>query len=111
MSAELRSRGYEVIAAANGPQAIEACRTAARPDAVLMDLGMPKMPAADVIRSLRQIVPGVPVIAITGYVDADVHASVAAAGVQRVVQKPFSIDDLIVILHEALEPREVLATV
>ncbi|MFJ2028525.1 response regulator [Streptosporangium sp. NPDC087985] len=64
---------FEVVGeAADGPEAlVVAMRT--RPDVVLMDLRMPKMSGAEVIRRLREQTPGIHVLILTTFDDdADV---------------------------------------
>ncbi|MFC4591874.1 response regulator [Sphaerisporangium corydalis] len=64
---------FEVVGeAADGPEAlVVALRT--KPDIVLMDLRMPKMSGAEVIRRLREQTPGVHVLVLTTFDnDADV---------------------------------------
>jgi CheY-like chemotaxis protein len=103
---ELRSRGYCVLAASDGVHALQLCRGGEVSfDAVVTDLGMPEMSAQDLVAALRQISPGTPVVGMTGYVDVDVHANVFAAGVNRIVQKPFAIDELVRTVREALDER------
>jgi DNA-binding NarL/FixJ family response regulator len=65
--------GFEVVGeAADGPEALAvALRT--DPDVVLLDLRMPKMSGAEVIRRLREQAPGIHVLVLTTYDnDADV---------------------------------------
>jgi two-component system cell cycle sensor histidine kinase/response regulator CckA len=102
---QLSEVGYQVLTAANGPEGIEICKRAGKTlGAVIMDLGMPKMSAVDLLKALHDLAPEVPVIAMTGYVDSEVHASVASDGVKRILQKPFEIDALLRCLSEVL-PR------
>ncbi|MFI7449329.1 response regulator [Nonomuraea sp. NPDC049714] len=64
---------FEVVGeAADGPEAlVVALRTA--PDVVLMDLRMPKMSGAEVIRRLREQTPGIHILVLTTFDDdADV---------------------------------------
>ncbi|WP_329089803.1 MULTISPECIES: response regulator transcription factor [unclassified Streptosporangium] len=64
---------FEVVGeAADGPEALAvALRTS--PDVVLMDLRMPKMSGAEVIRRLREQTPGIHVLVLTTFDnDADV---------------------------------------
>jgi DNA-binding NarL/FixJ family response regulator len=64
---------FEVVGeAADGPEAlVVALRTS--PDVVLMDLRMPKMSGAEVIRRLREQTPGIHVLVLTTFDnDADV---------------------------------------
>jgi signal transduction histidine kinase len=99
----LRAYGYQVHTAENGPQAIEKCRLGeGAPDAVVMDLGMPRMSPAELLRELRAIAPTVPVLAMTGYIEPDVHAAVEAAGVQRILAKPFEMAELLGALRDVL---------
>ncbi|HEX7831401.1 MAG TPA: response regulator [Thermoanaerobaculia bacterium] len=69
---------------------------------MVMDLGMPKMLATDVLHELHEMAPRLPVIAMTGYVDPAVHAEVVAAGVRRIVPKPFEMNVLLTTLREVL---------
>lgn len=48
----LRQKGFTVVAAADGVEALALAR-AERPDLVLLDLLMPKMPGIDVLRALK----------------------------------------------------------
>jgi len=101
LSLQLRDAGYNVRSARNGVEAME-IYSASRPDAVLTDLGMPSMGAVDLLRSLHEAGPDVPIVAMTGYVDPEVHAQVFAAGVKQIVKKPFEIEQLLRSLREVL---------
>jgi len=106
LAIELQDRGYRILTACDGPQALEICgRGDAAPDAIVTDLGMPKMAAADLVRALRTLLPHVPVIGMTGYVDPVFQESILVAGAERIVQKPFEAGDLIRHLREMLDPR------
>src|SRR5580658_9827046 len=68
---DLRARGYEVITASAGQEALaEAARRP--PDAVLLDLGLPDLDGTDVIRELRAW-SAVPVIVLSGRAAAQGH--------------------------------------
>jgi DNA-binding NarL/FixJ family response regulator len=57
--------GVEVVGeAGDGVQALEQCR-ALRPDAIVMDLLMPKMMGIEAIERLQQELPGIGVVAYT----------------------------------------------
>jgi DNA-binding NarL/FixJ family response regulator len=57
--------GIEVVGeAGDGVQALEQCR-ALRPDAIVMDLLMPKMMGIEAIERLQQELPGIGVVAYT----------------------------------------------
>jgi CheY-like chemotaxis protein len=67
-----------------------------------MDLGMPGMGAVELIDALRTLVPGLPIVAMTGYVDPEVHDAVREAGVTRILQKPFATDELLAAIDATL---------
>jgi two-component system alkaline phosphatase synthesis response regulator PhoP len=50
--AGLRQRGYTVLTAADGEDGLNKAR-AERPDLILLDLLMPKLPGLDVLRALK----------------------------------------------------------
>lgn len=64
----LETRGYRVLAASSGREALEAFQQAGIVDLVLADLLMPEMDGAEVIRILKELAPEVPMILISGKV-------------------------------------------
>jgi two-component system KDP operon response regulator KdpE len=89
----LTARQYEVITAADGTQAL---RSAAedRPDLVVLDLGLPDIDGAEVIRSLRAWTP-VPIVVLSGRTGSHDKVDALDAGADDYVTKPFSIDELL----------------
>ena len=93
----LTIEGYEVVEAINGREAIEKYRQEPV-DLVITDIWMPDKDGLEVIRELRQISPGLPMIAMSGgssrgQLDFLHHAE--AFGACQVLQKPFKIEDLV----------------
>jgi two-component system KDP operon response regulator KdpE len=96
----LTAAGYEVVAAANGRDALKAAATMS-PDAVVLDLGLPDMDGKDVIRELRAW-SKVPIIVLSA---RDREAEKIAAldlGADDYVNKPFGIGELMARLRAAL---------
>jgi two-component system KDP operon response regulator KdpE len=89
----LRARDYEVEVAADGAEAL---RTAAahRPDLVVLDLGLPDMDGADVIRGLRGW-STVPIIVLSGRAEGGDKVGALDAGADDYVTKPFGVDELL----------------
>ncbi len=105
VSTSLRSYGYQIVTAGDGLEALKTLAKLSRqPDAIIMDVGMPGMSAADLLKDLRRVAPAAPVVAITGYVDPDAHAGVLACGARHVVQKPFDVGELLAAVRESLLP-------
>jgi len=96
----LRARGYEVITSSAGQDAlVEAARQP--PDAVLLDLGLPDLDGAEVIRKLRTW-SAVPVIVLSGRAGSGDKIGALDAGADDYVTKPFSMEELMARLRAAL---------
>ncbi|HEY6595961.1 MAG TPA: response regulator [Asanoa sp.] len=89
----LRARGYDVDVAADGAEALKAA-AAAPPDLVVLDLGLPDMEGADVIRGLRGWT-AVPVIVLSGRAGSADKVGALDAGADDYVTKPFGVDELL----------------
>lgn len=103
----LRSRGCaEVLVVENGALAIlEIERTGTRGfDLILSDIRMPDRNGYEVFATARKLLPGVPVILMTGF-GYDPHHSIVRAseeGLQSVLFKPFQVERLIDEVRRAL---------
>ena len=93
LSTLLRQEGYEVAAAADGPQALEAAR-AQRPDLILLDIMLPGVDGVEVCRQIRtwSTVPIIMLTAKTAEVDKVVGLEV---GADDYVTNPFSPRELV----------------
>ncbi len=89
----LTARQYEVVTAADGTQALRAAAED-RPDLVVLDLGLPDIDGAEVIRSLRTWTP-VPIVVLSGRTGSHDKVDALDAGADDYVTKPFSIDELL----------------
>jgi signal transduction histidine kinase len=104
----LEPEGHLVEEAADGRAAIEALRDGARPDAVLMDVGMPGLDGyatTALIRRLEGPVAGVPVIALTAYAMPEDVAASQAAGMDGHLAKPLERAALLAELARVLPTR------
>ena len=88
----LASRGYEVVAARDGAEAIDLAASA-HPDLVLLDLGMPNVDGMDVIRAVRAW-SNVPILVLSGRTDSAEKVEALDAGADDYVTKPFAMDEL-----------------
>jgi len=100
----LRNEGYEVIAAANGREALERF-SADQPDLVLLDLMMPGLGGLDVCAEIRRH-SAVPVIMLTARTD-DVDKIVGLeVGADDYVTKPFNPREVMARVKAALRRRD-----
>ncbi|MGO2931844.1 response regulator [Microbacterium sp.] len=89
----LGAHGYEVVAAADGAAAISVAAQA-RPDLILLDLGMPRLDGIQVIQALRGWTDA-PIIVVSGRTGSADKVEALDAGADDFVTKPFQIDELL----------------
>lgn len=100
----LVSRGYTVLVAANGPEAIHICQQ--HPDeidAIVTDLVLPGMDGAELAAIVASWRPHIAVLYMSGYADRSLETLGAGA---VLLHKPFRLSDLESSLRTALESRE-----
>jgi two-component system, OmpR family, KDP operon response regulator KdpE len=89
----LRARKYDVLTADGGEAALRAAASDP-PDLVVLDLGLPDMDGADVIRGLRGWT-SVPIIVLSGRADSQDKVRALDAGADDYVTKPFGVEELL----------------
>jgi two-component system, OmpR family, KDP operon response regulator KdpE len=89
----LTARGYDVVAAHDGAEAIDVAANA-HPDLILLDLGMPRVEGIDVIRAIRAW-SKVPILVLSGRTDSAEKVDALDAGADDYVTKPFAMDELL----------------
>jgi two-component system, cell cycle sensor histidine kinase and response regulator CckA len=83
-------RGYTILAARDGNEAVEIyTRSHAEIDVVLTDIGLPKRDGWSAFKAMREINPAVRAIFATGYVEPSVRNEMTRQGAQHFVQKPY----------------------
>ncbi|MCB9673407.1 MAG: response regulator [Alphaproteobacteria bacterium] len=95
--------GYAVIEAEDGRQALELFRErSAEIDALLLDASMPHLNGADVFEAVRALRPDVPVLLSSGFHETEATTRLQGQGLSGFLQKPYTPDDLLVMLGRAL---------
>ena len=103
----LTSSGYEVIAVADGAEAVAVFRRdPARFAAVLLDLTMPHMDGEEAFRVLKETHPAVRVLIMSGFNEQDTISRFVGRGVAGFLPKPFSADMLLTRLRDVLAGRD-----
>ena len=96
--AKLRARGFDVVLAEDGEEALQALAGPVRPDLVLLDLIMPKLSGFEVLRRLKEdpATAGIPVIVLSNLGQkSDIERATAAGAVDYLVKATASLRDLI----------------
>ena len=93
LAESVRLQGHEAIVAHSGSEALSLLDQR-RPDAVFLDIVMPKVSGIDVLRRIRETHPALPVIVITGNALPWQIAEARRLGVTDVIEKPFALKHL-----------------
>ena len=97
----LTERGFIVIEAENGIQAIEKYQNES-PDAVLMDISMPEMDGLNALRAIRELDPTARVAMLTAMGHQNVVIEAIKAGARDFIVKPFEPDRVLKSLSKLL---------
>jgi len=96
----LRARGYDVVTAATGRQALDVLARA-HPDVVVLDLALPDLDGIDVLHGIRGWNP-VPVVVLSARTTSDEKVDALDAGADDYVTKPFEMNELLARLRAAV---------
>lgn len=91
----LEPRGYKVLTAADGGEAIDILlREPATIDAALLDLNLPEINGVDVFKTLRRIRPETKALIISGNITPEVRRELNGLGQHDFLPKPYQLDEL-----------------
>ena len=102
------SHGYKILTANSGAEAL-ALLEKETADLIICDMRMPEMAGDEVLETVRNKWPDIVRILLTGY--SDLKSTIAAINrgeVYRYISKPWDDDDLVQIVQEALERKQLL---
>ena len=94
MRTVLEMRGFTVITASSGFEALQTLDANRRVDSVLCDLGMPGMNGWDVATEIAHISPDTPVYLVTGWAETIPLADARRNLVEAVISKPINLEEL-----------------
>lgn len=91
----LKNKGYEIIEAADGEEALEKA-VAERPDLILMDIAIPKIDGYEVTRRLkhREEFKDTPIVALTAHAMRGDREKALEAGCEGYISKPINVREL-----------------
>jgi two-component system cell cycle sensor histidine kinase/response regulator CckA len=100
----LRNKGYEVLEARSGEEALELMAGEERPiDLLITDVVMPRMDGPALIRAVRERWPRMKVIYISGYAEDAFRKRLDETGAIHFLPKPFSLKQLAGKVKEVME--------
>ena len=93
LSESLESCGYDIEAVENGCDALSLFAKS-KFDLVVTDMRMPGMTGIEVLRNVKNMSSGIPVILITAYGTVGTAVEAMKEGAAEFIMKPFSLDDI-----------------
>jgi two-component system, OmpR family, alkaline phosphatase synthesis response regulator PhoP len=100
----LEHAGFEVLRAGNGPDTLRMARTE-KPEAIVLDLGLPGLDGLDVARAIRQT-SSVPIIMLTARGEEADRIAGLELGADDYIVKPFSPRELVARVRAVLRRAE-----
>ncbi|GBC62896.1 Fis family transcriptional regulator [Desulfonema ishimotonii] len=104
LSGLLSDEGFEVLTATNGYEGLKLIETES-PDLVLLDIWMPGIDGIETLKEIKKSNPFIQVIIITGHGNVETAVRATKLGAFDMIEKPLSIDKVIVDISNALNFR------
>ncbi len=96
-----KSEGYQTILARNGEEALNELASG-HPDAVFMDITMPKLDGLEALRRMKHQAPQVPVVLITGFGTMQTAIKAMQYGAFEYLTKPLDLEKIRAVTRRAL---------
>lgn len=106
----LEDEGFQVTKAKSGEEAIKLFQQE-DPDITLLDIWMPGMDGIEVLKRLKWISPDCQVIMISGHATISTAMTAVKLGAFDFIEKPLSLDALLMTIHRALNQQKELLTI
>jgi signal transduction histidine kinase len=103
----LSKMGFRVEAFEDGGQGLEGV-TKLKPSLVVVDLKMPGISGMEVVTRIHEVRPEIVLVVITGYPTIDTAVGAMKCGAYDFLPKPFSPDELRLIVNRGLERRRLM---
>jgi len=96
---------YKAVGARDGEEALKILREESF-DMVITDLKMPKMGGMDLLHTIKEKLPNLPVVVITGFGTDSSRSDAFAAQADGFLAKPFKVEEIKELLKKHLGYRE-----
>lgn len=103
----LRSKGYEVVTASNGTDAIDLCRQQTF-DLILLDEMMPGLTGLETLQCIKEIQPSTPVVMITKSEEEDIMNQAIGAKIADYLIKPVNPKQILLTLKKNIHSKDIV---
>jgi len=106
--AVLTYRGYEIVEACDGDEAVATFQAKGPFDLIIMDLHMPKMDGGEGLRQIRALGGNAPALALSGSIfdGQDPAPGLALESFSACLNKPFENTELVALVRQLLDQRK-----
>jgi DNA-binding NtrC family response regulator len=101
----LNDEGYDIVTAEDGLDALEMVQSEP-PDLVLLDIWIPGMDGIEVLQAIKTYHPEIEVLVMSGHGTIDTAVKATKLGAYDFIEKPFSLDQLVLSVEKALKQRK-----
>ena len=99
----LDKAGYNTLTAENGEEAINILRSGdnmVNVGVIFCDIRMPKVNGIECIEFLKEQAPGIPVVVVTGYPDAEAAKDLMKRGIKEYLVKPLNKEKMLTLVEK-----------
>ena len=97
----LADRGFSVIEARDGGEAVQSLNDGPPPDVVLLDYRLPDVDGLVLLPKIRRLLPNGKVLLMTAFRSPEVSMSALDLGAYCIVAKPFDVDEIASLIRQA----------
>jgi len=98
----LEDEGYSVLTASSAEEGLDLLQKSG-PDLVILDIWLPNMDGIEALSRIREASSELPVIMISGHANVDLAVKATKLGAYDFLEKPLSLDRIILTLERALD--------
>jgi len=104
LKSTLEAKGYRVLTARNGVEAVDVYREQYRGiAAVITDLGLPKLGGLESSMEMMSINPKLKVVFASGYLDPNIKTELRKAPASDFIQKPYDTDEVLLRVRSLID--------
>jgi two-component system cell cycle sensor histidine kinase/response regulator CckA len=101
----LTSNGYKVLTAADGQRAVALFLDYQNIKLVISDIGLPGIGGIDLLETFKRLNADVKIILASGFVEEEDRKEMVEHGVDRFIQKPYRIAEVLASIREVLDKK------
>ena len=107
LSDVLKKKGYEVVVAGSGNEALSVVKRSII-DLILLDMKLPDLDGLEVLKRVKEFDTEILVVMMTAYSDVQTAVSSMKMGAYHYINKPFELEELKLLIEKGLETKSLI---